>query len=63
MIAAWFILAFAICTPAGADICEDGIVIARSCAAGEAWIRASLRSGQTLHLMGCAPQRHGEPAW
>lgn len=57
--AAWWVLFFAICTTPSSDddACELGTVTARSCEAGEAWMRAGLREHQQLHLMGCEQQR------
>ncbi len=49
-----FVLFFAICGASpGLDACEEGHVAARSCEAAEAYIRAGLRPGQTLHVTGC----------
>ncbi len=46
------VLFFAIC-PASGHACEEGLILARSCAAAEAHLRSDLRPGQTVHLMGC----------
>lgn len=46
-------LFFAICTPASAELCEEGTIWARSCAAAEASIRDALRPDQTLNIWGC----------
>lgn len=49
-----FILVFTLCSTAtGLDACEEGTVVARSCAAAEAWVRAGLRDGQVLHIVHC----------
>ncbi len=50
-----FLLAFTICsgTTVSFDACEEGEVRARSCAAAEAWVRAGMRAGQTLHVVHC----------
>jgi hypothetical protein len=51
-----FLLAFTLCSTApGLDACEEGEVRARSCAAAEAWVRAGMREGQTLHVASCEP--------
>jgi hypothetical protein len=38
---------------AALDACEHGEIRAASCDAAERWLRAGLRHGQTLHVMGC----------
>lgn len=53
------ILVFLICPPSGAW-CEDGFVIARTCARAEAFIRAGLRPGQTVEIHECRPYEPGD---
>lgn len=51
-----FVLAFHICVSDPAtewESCEEGIVVARSCEAGEAYIRAGMRPDQQLWTMRC----------
>lgn len=53
-----FLLVFTICSVAmdpaiGWFACEEGEIRARSCAVAEAWIRAGLRDGQTIHISTC----------
>lgn len=53
-----FLLVFTICASAadpaiGWQACEEGEIRARSCAAAEAWVRAAMRPGQTLHVSSC----------
>lgn len=51
------LLTFLICgTPDPAletEWCEPGEIRAASCQAAEAYLRAGLRRGQELHVMGC----------
>jgi hypothetical protein len=52
------LLVFTICSaspdPAiGWQACEEGEVRARSCEVALAYVRAGLRSGQTLHVSSC----------
>lgn len=53
----WWLLAFLIYRPADEQVAEQGHVIARSCAIGEAYIRAGLREGQAAIFYGCTQQR------
>lgn len=46
-------MTFLLCTPASAELCEEGTVWARSCAAAEASIRDALRPDQALNIWGC----------
>lgn len=39
------------------DACEHGEIRWHSCAAAEGWLRAGLRRGQVLHVLGCEPAR------
>ncbi len=50
-----FALYFAVCAPASAELCDEGTVWARSCAAAEASIRDALRPDQALNIWGCEP--------
>jgi hypothetical protein len=47
-----FLLAFALCSGTY-DGCEEGTVLAQSCAAAEAWVRAGMRDGQELIVLSC----------
>ncbi|MFO0465794.1 MAG: hypothetical protein ACK5ZB_00675 [bacterium] len=52
MTGAFFIMFFLLCGPFEM-FCEEGRIIQPSCAASEAWLRAGLRSDQTLLIMEC----------
>jgi hypothetical protein len=51
--AGWFLLSFIIYRVGDDHVSEPGEVIARSCAAGEAWIRGALQPGQALFVGRC----------
>lgn len=50
---------FTICGPSQAW-CEEGMVLARSCAAAEQHIRAGLRRDQTAIVHECRPYQPGD---
>ena len=50
-----FILLFLICPPEGA-MCEEGLVVHRTCALAENYVRFGLREGQSLHITECVAQ-------
>lgn len=56
MIAALTITFFAIC-PLDNRMCEEGHVIARTCAQAEHYIRAGLRHDQEAHITECREER------
>jgi hypothetical protein len=51
---AWILL-FLICPPEGA-MCEEGLVVHRTCALAENFVRFGLREGQSLHITECVAQ-------
>jgi len=50
-----FILLFLICPPEGA-MCEEGLVVHRTCALAENYVRFGLREGQSLHITECVAE-------
>ncbi|MCA3349759.1 MAG: hypothetical protein INF97_04115 [Roseomonas sp.] len=59
MTGAFFIMFFLLCGPFEM-FCEQGRIIQPSCAASEAWLRAGLRSDQSLLIMDCRPYEPAE---
>lgn len=52
-----WLLSFLVYSTTDDMMADPGHVIARSCAAAEAWIRAGLRAGQAVQLGTCEPYR------
>ncbi len=50
-----FILLFLICPPEGA-MCEEGLVVHRTCVLAERYVRWGMREGQSLHITECVAQ-------
>ena len=59
MTGAVFIMFFLLCGPFQM-FCEEGRMSHPSCAVAEAWLRAGLRSDQTLLIMDCRVQAAAE---